>query len=149
MICRRFIESDLAKVENRDGNWRLDPEIGMRIACQSWSWTFEDDDGPFCLAGCYQHWPGVGVAWMVANARLAGPARGVFVTKNLRRLLAQYCADNDVLRLQTTVDSRNKGYDRWIELLGFKLEFIQPLAAPGNAGDLMNYVYWRNGHEQG
>ena len=140
-VVRPFAEKDLMLVRNRDEGWTLGEPLAMTIAINSFAWTFEDDQGPFCIAGCYRFWQGVGSAWMVANRRMNW-RKGVFITKHMRRLLQQYCEDNNIKRVGTVVDSRFHNYDKWVELLGFELEYVQLKAAPGNAGDLYGYVYW-------
>jgi hypothetical protein len=82
-----------------------------------------EDGAVLAAAGLLPQWPGRACAWAMI-AHNAGP-HFLRITREVRRVL-EAC---DFRRIEITVDARFAAAVRWAEMLGFRRETPEPMAA--------------------
>lgn len=91
-----------------------------------WSRTLLIEDRPIAVVGIEPLWQGVGKAWTYLT--LESLAHKIGITRSMLRLLEFIERDEEMHRIEATVEKSNTTAVRWIQYLGFDYE-----------GDMSNY----------
>jgi hypothetical protein len=109
------------------------PEIQEGLAAQR-SQAFVDGDEVLLVGGAIEMWEGRGVLWSLLSGSIGHRFPAV------HRLAQRFIAGLPFRRLEATVDVGFTQGERWVDMLGFRLETPCMRGYLPNGGDAAMYV---------
>ena len=103
-----------------------------------WSRTLLIDDRPVAVVGIEPLWQGVGKAWTYLSMESLGHKVGI--TRSMLRLLYFIERDEDMHRIEASVEKSNSRAVRWIQYLGFDYEGDMPNYGLGGVGTFSRFA---------
>jgi len=128
---------DMPTTEN-DIRDTLEDSEEMNEWLYRWSRTLLIDDHPIAVVGIEPQWAGVGKAWTYLT--LESLKHTIGITRSMLKLLTWIEKDEDMHRIEASVDKKNKVAIRWIKYLGFKYEGDMPNYGLGGVGTFARFA---------
>ena len=103
-----------------------------------WSRTLLIDSRAIAVVGIEPLWQGVGKAWTYLT--LESLKHTIGITRSMLRLLTWIEKDEEMHRIEASVDKKNTVAIRWIQYLGFKYEGDMPNYGLGGVGTFARFA---------
>ena len=139
MEVRIYREGDDKRMTfRRNDSWGVNREQLLYMATQCPSWTFFIDGKPLMIFGAWPLWKGAWEAWAMPTDDLRG--HGLAVIRTMRHAIELFKQRDDVDRLTCMVREFDTEYQKYMRLLGFRIEYVLDKAYDGKY-DIYGYKH--------
>lgn len=119
-------------------DWGVSREELLYLATQCPSWTLFIDDKPVMIFGAWNLWKGSWEAWAMPTDKARG--HGMIVVRTIKLAIELFKKRDDVNRLSCMVREFDTEYQKFMRLIGFRLEFELKKAYDGKF-DIYGYKH--------
>ncbi len=137
MEVQVYREADMEAISARqEDDWGVNADALQMMVSQYPAWTFRIDGRPVMILGVWKLWEGNWECWAIPSDDARGS--GLAVVRATRRLLDEVATWKDVNRFTALSREDKVEYNRWLEMLGFDVEYTQRKAYD-NRLDVIGY----------